>query len=141
MKTVPTEADWRSEPWCLDTADAYDHFFGKSLAEAELLMEENAIYYQEDLVFMPTKCLEFYIEANIEYLLWNRSKGDSGGASCFFGLLECRHDDIQSFSPATISRVKNLLDRLASHQTWYEAEPAIYGNFAERAEKTIRSLQ
>jgi hypothetical protein len=140
MKKIPTEADWRSVPWCLDIPYAYAHFFGKSLPEAVALFEDNAIYYEEDLVFMPRPCLDYYIDAYIEYLMSERSKADSDGASCFFGLVQMRHDDINTFTSGTVARTKTVLRRLATHQAWYEAVPEIYGDFAKKAEQTLKLL-
>ena len=68
---IPTEADWRSEPWDLDIPHAYQHFAGKSHEQAVELFQENAIYYQEDVMFMPRKCFPFYLRAYMEYLLSN----------------------------------------------------------------------
>lgn len=53
MLSIPTEDDWRSEPWCLDIPIAYEHFSGKSLSEAVSMFDDNAICYQEDDVFRP----------------------------------------------------------------------------------------
>ena len=44
---IPSEADWRSEPWNIDTPYAYKNFFGKTLAEGFNLFVENALRYQE----------------------------------------------------------------------------------------------
>jgi hypothetical protein len=58
--TIPAEVDWRSEPWGIDTPWAYKHFFGKNLAEAFDLFVENAMHYQEDIMFMPLACFKYY---------------------------------------------------------------------------------
>ena len=59
--SIPTEADWRSERWDLDVAHAYGHFFGKSIAEALDLFAEDALTYQEDILFMPFLCFRYYL--------------------------------------------------------------------------------
>lgn len=140
MKHIPTEIEWRSVPWCLDIPYAYDHFFGKTLAEAIQLFEENAIYFQEDLMWMPKPCLSFYLDAYIDYLLGDSSAGDSDGASCFFWLIEIRHLEIGSFDRATISRTRQVLERLATRQSWYAADVEIYGDFRERAKSMHKLL-
>ncbi len=141
LKSVPNEAEWRSVYWCLDIPYAYEHFFGKTLPEAIQLFEENALNYVEDLTCMPTPCLDYYIDAYITYLLSESSQGDSDGASCFYGLIECRHEDIQTFSEATIEQVRKVLQRLASHQDWYEASPDIYGDFERKSMRTLELLR
>ena len=140
MPSVPTEADWRSEPWDLDTPYAYDHFFGKTLREAVGLLAESAVYYHEDLLFMPSACLRYYIVAYIEYLSSERSFGDSGGASCFLSLIDCRCDDIRSFSRNTFQRTIKALKKMRVHQNRYNGSPEIYGDFATRIEQTLRLL-
>jgi len=140
LKHIPTDSEWRSVPWCLDIPYAYDHFFGKTIAEAQQLLEENALYYQEDLMFMPTPCLGYYITAYLQYLMSDRSKGDSDGASCFFGLVEIRHSDINTFTPETVAQTKTVLQKLGTHQEWYDADQVIYGDFATKAQRTIGLL-
>lgn len=56
---IPTEADWRSEPWDLDVPHAYQHFVGKSHEQAVALFQENALLNQEDVMFMPRACFMF----------------------------------------------------------------------------------
>jgi hypothetical protein len=130
--TIPTEADWRSEPWDLDIPYAYEHFAGKSRSEAVSLFKDNALYYQEDVMFMPTACFPFYAIAYSDYLLSEDSKGDCDGASCFFGLAEVRAAEIRS---------EGVLRHLAARQVWYDADPTIYGDFAKRAEKALSLIQ
>ena len=49
----------------LDERAACDHFLGKTLDEAEALFAENALYYQEDLMWMGPKAFRFYVFAAI----------------------------------------------------------------------------
>jgi hypothetical protein len=137
---IPTEADWRSEPWGLDTHCAYRNFAGKSHAQAVELFKENAICYQEDVMFMPRACFPFYARAYIDYLLSADSQGDSDGASCFFGLVESRAADIRP-DASLLSAVEELLRHLATRQEWYDADIEIYRSFAQRAEKCLQKLR
>jgi len=140
MKHIPTDSEWRSAPWCLDIACAYDHFFGKSVDEAQKLFEDNALYYQEGLMFMPTPCLSYYITSYLQYLLSDRSRGDSDGASCFFVLVDDRYSDISKFDSGTVHQVKAVLQKLGTHQYWYDADQSIYGDFASEAQRLIDRL-
>ncbi len=138
---IPSEADWRSEPWDLDIPYAYKHFFGKDRVQAAGLFVENALCYQEDVMFMPATCFYFYAHAYIDYLMSEQSEGDSDGASCFFGLVEVRADDILRGPGELRERIRALLRRLGERQTWYDATPHIYGDFRRKAEACLKRIE
>lgn len=138
---IPSEAEWRSEPWDLDIPYAYEHFFGKGREEAVSLFVDDSLYYQEDIMFMPVACFYFYVHAYIDYLMSEQSEGDSDGPSCFFSIVEVREHDILNGSEELKQRVRTLLRRLGERQTWYDAEPDIYGDFQARAEAYLRLLE
>jgi hypothetical protein len=138
---IPTEADWRSEPWDLDIPYAYRHFFGKTLAEAFDLFVENALCHQEDIMFMPLACFRYYVHAYIDYLLSDKSAGDSDGASCFFGIVECRKEDINGSGEGLRRRVRDVLLRLREEQQWFHAEPEIYGDFRVRGAEVLKLIE
>jgi hypothetical protein len=129
---VPTEADWRNEPWCLDAAVAYEHFHGKTTAEAVQLFEQNALYYQEDVLFMPSRAFGYYARAYAEYLMSEAAQGDSDGASAFISLLkfkaQWKPEDVRPIWP----ELRPLLERLANEQDRFDAIPEIYGDFRTR---------
>jgi hypothetical protein len=137
--TIPTEAEWRSEPWDMDVSYAYKHFAGKSFEEAVDLFKDNALTYQEDVMFMPRACFPFYVRAYVAYLHSDASKDDADGASCFFGLAEFRTEEIRS-DGSLVSEIVNTLRHLATRQEWYDADVDIYGSFAERAQRTEKKL-
>ena len=139
--TIPTEADWRSEMWCLDIPNAYKNFFGKSLDDAFALFVENALRYQEDIAFMPLPCFRFYVHAYMSYLLSASSAHDSDGAGCFFGLVECRLADIQSSDSHLSQRVEEVLLRLRDHQEFYDAPETSYGSFRSKAQLGLKMLR
>lgn len=132
---IPDEDDWQNDFGDIDVAEARRHFFGRDLVQAEQLFRENALCYQENIVFMPFGCFQFYLEAYIRYILSDASKGDSDGASCFFGVVECRCSDILRLPAETKARVRLVLDRLAQGQDYYDAPIDIYGCFDKRAEE------
>lgn len=138
--SIPTEADWRSEPWALDTEYAYGNFAGKSFEDAIQLFKQNAIHYQEDVMWMPRICFRFYAHAYIAYLMSDDSKEDSDGASCFFGLAEFRADDIRAGQDLT-SSFEDCLAILAQRQDFYDADVDIYGSFEERAQSALSKLR
>jgi hypothetical protein len=133
-QTVPTLEDWHSEPWDLDIPYAFKHFNGKTIEESVPLFEENALCYQEDLMFMPSRVFGYYLRAYMAYLLSSASANDSDGASCFIGLIEhklpWKPADIRPLWP----EIRSVLERLAANQQFFEADSEIYGSFQQRAE-------
>lgn len=138
---IPTETEWRTEPWDLDIPNAYKHFSGKSLEEAFELFVDNSLFYQEDIMFMPLPCFRFYVMAYANYLLSDQSKDDSDGASCFFGIVECRRDDIQSSPEQLIAHIICTLEKLRENQEWFDAEEDIYGSFRARSETCLKQIK
>jgi len=47
---------------------ACEHFFGRSLDEAEQLFCENALLYQEDLMWMGPAAFRYYVQASARYI-------------------------------------------------------------------------
>ena len=137
---VPTEADWRSEPWGLETPSAYQNFFDKTLAEAIELLESDAILYAEDIDYMPLPCFLFYIHAYMDYLLSDKSQGDSVGASGFYGFISSRRKDLQS-DEHLLEKTKLVLEHLKNHQDWYDADPDNFGDFAEKTRRGLKLLR
>jgi hypothetical protein len=135
---VPTEDDWRSEVWSLDTEWAYKNFHGKTAEEAVPLFEESALIYQEDLTYMPSRVFGYYLKAYITYLMSAAARGDSDGASCFISLInfriEHKRDDIIPLWP----EIEPVLKKLAEHQDDFEAEWVIYGSFRARIHEIVR---
>jgi hypothetical protein len=109
---IPTDDDWAHHPDDLDAACARRHFLGKSREQAVALFVENALNYQEDIMFMPVTCFYFYAHAYIDYLMSDRSEGDSDGASCFFGIVEVRKHELLRGPPELRERIRTLLRRL-----------------------------
>lgn len=136
---VPSETDWRSEPWDLDMPYAYKHFAGKSFEEAVELFKENALRYQEDVMFMPRACFPYYARAYMAYLMSENSVEDADGASCFFGLADVRADDIKT-DRNLVTEFIVCLDHLAKRQSLYDADIDIYGNFPDRSERAKSKL-
>lgn len=141
MLEIPTESDWRSEPWCLDAEHAYKKLAGKSRKETVELFHENSLAYQEDIMFMPFACFPFYANAYIDYLRSDLAKDDSDGASCFFGLIDVRIQDISKTENGFPESVIETLKHLGENQNWYDAEESIYGSFSECGNKLIDKLQ
>lgn len=139
--TIPGEHEWGNDTGDLDVAWARKNFFGLSLLQAEELFRKNALHYQEDIVFMPFRCFQFYIHAYMDYLLSDASKGDSDGASCFFVVTECRTSDIARLPDDTREKICRVIDKIAVGQGFFDANVDIYGSFTEEAAKAKMKLR
>lgn len=129
---IPNERDWLNQHGDLDVASAREDFLDVTYEQAVRLFEENALRYQEGVVFMPFDCFTFYVHSYIDYLLSDASRGDADGASCFFTVVECRADDILKLPSDAQERIERVLDGLSKEQKFYDADESIYGNFADR---------
>ena len=131
--SIPGESEWQNEHGDLDVAVARRNFLGLTIEQAEALFRKNSLRFQEDIYFMPYACFEFYIHAYLDYLLSEHSRGDSDGASCFFGLVDCRCEEIPKLPYDTREKIFRVLDKLAAGQEYFDASLAIYGSFPARA--------
>lgn len=108
--------------------------------QAVALFADDAMSCSENLYYMPQLCLYFYLPAYIEYLNSDESKGMSDGASCFYGVLEIRRDDIVNCPVELKAKIVKLLNRLAERQEWYDANPEIYDSFEEKTAKYLKMI-
>ena len=65
---LPTRADFVAHPEDLDQNCAWEHFGGLTLDEAKTRFAENALYYQEDFMFMGTNAFLYYFPVLDDYL-------------------------------------------------------------------------
>jgi hypothetical protein len=129
--SIPTEDDWRSEPWDLDTESAYKHFHGKSIDESIPFFEENALHYQEDLMFMPSRAFGYYLRAYISYLLTAKARDDSDAASCFVSLIDFKAKEKPEDLGPLWSEIEPVLKMLADEQNLTD-DWVFYGSLRSR---------
>lgn len=136
---IPTEADWRSEVWCLDCESAYKRFAGKTREEAMAMFANNALLYQEDFMFMPKRCFGFYVVAYADYLTSDLSLFEDAGASCFVGVVEIRHADIRRERPEVREAIIRTLRAIETNPAWYVDKLAQkhYADLADRARAAL----
>ena len=91
-------------------------------------------------MFMPVLCFRYYIHAYINYLLSDKSEGDSDGANCFFGIVEIRKHDICKSGAELRDRVSEVLRHIGAKQEWYDADLHIYGDFRKKADEALRRI-
>lgn len=131
---VPSEEDWRGEDWegVFEEQWACQHFLGKTMEEAVLLFENNALSYAEDLMYMPSRVFGFYLRAYILYLMSDASIGDADGASCFISLIQRWVESKREETVPLWPEIEPVLKKLAEQQDVYAAEWTIYGSFRAR---------
>ena len=137
---VPTESDWRSEPWCLDAEYAYKMLNGKTYDEAFELFKDHAIGRQEDVMFMPNACFPFFFNVYIDYLNSPDAAEDSDAASCFFSLVDFKCPEIKCLDKWIVEKTVETIKHLSKNQSFYDADIDIYGSFPERETKTLKNL-
>lgn len=138
---LPTASEINPIPDFLDGQCAVKHFLGKSLEEAEALFRENALYYQEDLMFMGAKAFRFYVHAYIGYIRSEAAQDDSDAVNCFVGLLQFWLE----FEPEELAAVAKDLsaacEYIAEHHDRYGLMPNAYGDLRNRLETLHQSFQ
>jgi len=106
---IPNKSDWGViEKNNLDAECAFKQFAGKSLEDAEKMFRENALYYQEDLISMPSVAFNCYAPVFSKYILSDHAESDSDGASSFLHMIIELLQANRSL--ATQDTVKVLLD-------------------------------
>ena len=128
-RQIPTEKDWETWRTDLDSSWACKQFSGKSIAAAVELFAENALYYQEDLLWMPKIPFQFYIQAYKAYLLSDRAVEDSDGASCYLRLIQRKLETDPEPVVEIFESITASIRYIAEHQAYYDADIAIYGDF------------
>jgi hypothetical protein len=139
---VPTIDDWRSEPWNEDDFDiawAFKDFQGKTFEEAVGMFEEDALRYQENVVWMPSRGFGSYVRAYMAYLVSPKSAEDSDGASCFIGLIESKARSQPADIKPLWPEISSVLEHLAANQSYYDANIEIYGDFQQRVQAIRRN--
>jgi len=127
----------------LDEKQAIEHFFGKTLDEAEALFREHAIYYAEDLMWMGDKGFRFYFQAFCRFLESVHSEGGADALNSLISLLEFRIE----YEPQSILRAKetilSILDHCVKHYLKFEIRAEIYGDLRTKLlqlQKIVREL-
>ncbi len=139
MLTLPTVADINVYD-SLDEQVAVRHFAGKTLDEAEALFRDNALRYQEDLMFMGPVAFRFYVPAYVDYLRSEASSGDPDAVNCFLGLVRFRWD----FEPEELEPVRELLAdacrAVLAQYGRFEVNETVYGDLRGNYETLLASL-
>lgn len=129
---LPTALEINPIPEDLDGRNAQEHFFGKTLEEAEALFRDNSLYYQEDLMFMGMVAFRFYVQAAIRYIRSDQANEDSDMVSAFASILELRlkydRAEVVPIAPLLADACGYILD----HYDRFDLVPEIYGDLRPR---------
>ena len=118
---IPTKEHWGRVWGGSDEGYAFDHFYGKTLEEAEDMIHDAPQLYWGDFLYMPKVPFQFYLNAFIKYLSSERSRYDFDAANSFINLIKIQldlgygdwmEDDWQS--------IYKMLNHLADQQEFYD---------------------
>lgn len=125
----------------LDAECAFRQFAGKTQEQAEELFRENALYYQEDLLAMPSIAFNYYAPVFAKYILSNTAKGDSDGASSFLHLvIELVEANRSLATEETEQSLIAAAQKVAMRQVFYDADRGIYGDFSDLYDRINRRV-
>ncbi len=119
----------------LDEATASEHFYNKTLEEAEALFRKNSLCYQEDLMWMGPKAFRFYLPAAINYLQSDAAADDSDLVNALYGIIEFREGE-EDFHLA-LEAINRLIEYVLSDYQKFNIYEDIYGDLFGK----YRSLQ
>ncbi|WP_226470250.1 hypothetical protein [Luteimonas panaciterrae] len=129
---IPGENDWIGYESDLDVKYAHRLMYGKSNEEIlHLFGGTQSIDRADELLFMPRRAFQYYIFAFAQYLMSSEAKGNSDAASPFLRLLIAREERDPSSVSMIYRKLQPIVDYVATHQEWFDADPDIYGSFLE----------
>lgn len=129
---LPTASEINPIPEFLDGQCAVKHFLGKSLEEAEALFRENALYYQEDLMFMGAKAFRFYVHAYIGDIRSEAAGRNSSAIHGLIALIEYRLEDEPQELAAVAKDLCAACEFIVEHYDTYDLIPEVYGDLRPR---------
>lgn len=113
----------------LCSRDACQHFFGKSLEEAEALFRENPLYYGFDLLWMGPVAFRFYLPAAIRFIVSDHAALQSGFIKQFCDTLSLRlvHELFAELVPVA-EQLADICDYIVGHWSKFDVDEKIYGS-------------
>lgn len=109
--------------------------FGKSTAEVQQYFGGTAsIQRADELLFMPRKAFQYYVQAFAEFVRSDAAIGDADSASPFLHLLINREERDKGSVAEVYADLRPTVDYVAANQSRFDAQPDIYGDFGELAD-------
>jgi len=135
-RKIPGPIEWSGYKDDLDVWHAHKLFFGKPMSDVQHFFGgTQSIERADELLFMPRQAFQYYVFAFADFLLSDKAIGDPDSASPFLRLLVAREERDSGSVAQIYSELLSTIEYVASHQSTYEADRNIYGNFEELAEK------
>jgi len=137
---IPDKADWAGYETDLGVTHAHGIFFGKSIADVQQYFGGvQSIGRADELLFMPRRAFQYYVFAFADFVMSAGAHDDPDSASPFLRLLVAREERDPGSVSQIYARLMPTVDYIVAHQTQYDADPDIYGNFADHAAR-LRAL-
>ncbi len=139
-RKIPDKAAWDDYKNDLDVQYFHKLAFGKSIDEIQRYFGgAHSIERMDELLFSPRPVFQYYIFAFAKYVMSEAAKGDADSASPFLFLLEEREKRDPGSVKEIYGSLSEVVDFVASHQAYFDADVDIYGNFQKRAEYIRRA--
>ena len=107
---------------------AAEHFFGKSLHDAENLFRENSLYYQEDLMWMGPKAFCFYVKAAFSYLQSRYSNEDADMVNCLHSTIKLRLEQDSKEMDSALHELITGCRYILANWSKFEVDDKIFGD-------------
>ncbi len=133
MQTIPKEKDWDYDSDNLDAAYAYEIFYDKSNEAAQEDFRLNVIERTDEIRWMPTVPLQYYIFGLRDFVL-GRDWGDEAGsdaASCYINLVLEKLEEAPDVIKPVIQELMPSIKYIAQNQKSFDADEKIYGSFLD----------
>lgn len=130
---LPTREELNPVHDDLDGQVACEHFFGKTVEEAEALFRESPLYFDEDLFWMGPIAFRFYVQAAIRFIQSDDVAYQAGFINGFCGTLE-RHlecDPLEELIPVA-GQLAAVCSYIVEHWSKLDANKEIYGDLQLR---------
>ncbi len=137
---IPTKEQWEKAWTGLDEAHAFDHFYGKTLKEAENMIQDASEYYWEDFLWMPKIPFRFYFKAFKNYLNSPKSKYDFFAADSFIIIIENILENKYDWVEDSWKSIVYVLNKIVNEPNFLKPEKIfkrVNRVLAEQAEKKV----
>jgi hypothetical protein len=139
---IPTQSDFQLGPergQDLDAWHAWDTFGGRTLDEAYATFRENALGYQEDLMWMAPKPFCFYLPVVLRYVQSEESCGDSDIVNCLASNIEFHFQRGHDIT-AAFACIQAICDYVLSQYSKFDVNEEIYGDLRPPYENLKRKI-
>ncbi|PAU63086.1 hypothetical protein [Pseudomonas indica] len=127
--------DWQPEAEDLDESWSYKELMRLSEDDAKKMLIENPSTYTELLMYAKGEVFLKHMRVIIDNLLSDDSRGNFALADGFIELCTTKPDLHEQLDLNELSKLKGILEKVASRQSFYDADVDIFGDFYKRISK------